>query len=698
MNVKSLIDGRKVPFPLVTFNIPIHVNATGSSPGNHITGSTAHLGTDAPSRPYRWHSTTGKRETCMSIDKTISSPSNNGQCNRSPQRNGEQHGAHDQGWSEADLRDECSATAPEGESMWIGCQMYVVISRTGRNGHALPSISRMNVLTVTASADRRPVDPPPVVELKVLEGDAKTDITFSHNANFFLYTTLESARPIAQSRGSTLPAPLPVLTGMPVAGMAYLDRPSPAGYFIFPDLSVRHEGKYRLSFNLFEELKEDKDADTETHFNGTENPNATLLRSSPMAPQSHVHFRLEVKSEPFVVFSAKKFPGLAESTALSRVVAEQGCRVRIRRDVRMRRRDTKASKDYDEYEDEGAGYGRPDRYATPDAYSQQPIPDRARSVSNASVEAHPPYANIERRPSVHDMNYYNQTHPQAPAAPLPQSASSYNSHLSFGGPSASVYHTPALPPNNTAMHQPASTYVSSAPNYSYQPSTHSRQTAAQQNYAYQANPPYQYQPQQISQPYAETPEYKDHTDYRRPSNVLTYQPPSQNAIVPHDGRSTSVHQSYYPKPVPTSAPRVATPTNAQVLPPLKTLQPVTERKYDPPPSAGAISGPISGSSMQSAWDTVSSAYPCSTTSHTSADTSARSGKRSFASVFDTNHIKQSIQGGMRPDTTKHGQDVAQIELDDGSLADEDELHSYKLLSYKRADGSSKHKKCPSPIS
>ncbi|KAK3073454.1 velum formation- protein, partial [Coniosporium uncinatum] len=68
---------------------------------------------------------------------------------------------------------------------------------------------------------------------------------------------------MAQGRVPPTPASFPVLTGTPVAGMAYLDRPQPAGYFIFPDLSVRHEGKYRLAFALFEELKEAKDMDSE---------------------------------------------------------------------------------------------------------------------------------------------------------------------------------------------------------------------------------------------------------------------------------------------------------------------------------------------------------------------------------------------------------------------------------------------------
>ncbi len=60
----------------------------------------------------------------------------------------------------------------------------------------------MSLLTARlASADRRPVDPPPVVELRIFEGgptiEQSKDITFLYNANFFLFATLEHARVIA---------------------------------------------------------------------------------------------------------------------------------------------------------------------------------------------------------------------------------------------------------------------------------------------------------------------------------------------------------------------------------------------------------------------------------------------------------------------------------------------------------------------
>ena len=548
------------------------------------------------------------------------------------------------------------------------------------------------------------MDPPPVVELRVLEGDARTDITFSHNANFFLYTTLESARPIAQGRANALSAPFPVLTGMPVAGMAYLDRPSPAGYFIFPDLSVRHEGKYRLSFNLFEELKEAKDADAEPATNNPDHQNTRLLKSSPMAPQSHVHFRLEVKSEPFVVYSAKKFPGLAESTALSRVVAEQGCRVRIRRDVRMRRRDTKPSKDYDEYDEENA-YSRPDRFATPDMYPQQAMSDRARSISNASVDGQVPYNAMEqRRPSVHDTGYYNPNSYQYPPPPaLSQPANNnYGSHLSFGGPSVSQYQTPAMPPSNASASQSSQVYVPTGQSYQYPTGPHARPVSNQPGYVYHSSPAYQPPQYQSTPGYEENSDYRPLSEYRRASlstSQHTYpsQPPSSYPLV--NERAGYANQSYHSQTVPPPPPNTTNPINAQTLPPLKTLQPSTEKKYEPSLTTSIMPAPISTSTTQPTYDSTSASRSLySATSQSSVDNLARSSKRPFAKVFESAHLNQPMHSGMRPDTAAHGQDVSQIQLDDGTLADEeDDFASLKLLSYRRADGSKQHKKCPSPM-
>ena len=542
--------------------------------------------------------------------------------------------------------------------------------------------------TSAASADRRPVDPPPVVELKIFEGEAKTDVTFSHNANFFLYTTLESARTIAPGRGNATPAPYPVLTGMPVAGMAYLDRPSPAGYFIFPDLSVRHEGKYRLSFNLFEELKEAKDADTEPALSNPEHPNNKLLRSSPMAPHSHVHFRLEVKSEPFVVYSAKKFPGLAESTALSRVVAEQGCRVRIRRDVRMRRRENKPSKDYDDFDDEGVGYSRGERYATPDSYAQQAAADRARSVSNASVDHNTPFASIERRASSHEASYYGQpAYPQQSVTPIPQApTNNYASHLSFGS-AVPQYQAPSIP-SGAGVPQSGPSYASNGSNYQCQPAPpalHSRQMSNGSNYAYPNAPQYQ-QPQFPAPPsYVENTEYKP-TDYRRsiPSQPNSYVPREGVPYPAIDTRLVSGTQAYYAPP-PAADLRSSTPTNTHQLPPIKSLQPTPVEKYDQPPAV--VSSP-----PQSSYDMSSSGYPSyAQSAQPPSSASDRTGKRSYGKVFDSGS-DQSLYGGARPAIV--GQDILQIACDEEGLVDPADSIDLGMLSYRRADGSKSLKKVP----
>lgn len=303
-----------------------------------------------------------------------------------------------------------------------------------------------------SSADRRPVDPPPVVELRIFESDAndlhKTDITFGYNANFFLFATLEWARPMAHGRIQGQPS-CPVLTGVPVAGIAYLDRPSQAGYFIFPDLSVRHEGLYRLNFNLYEEMKDVKDMDRNAAIPIQEN--LVPAPSKPRTPDHFLHFRLEVKSAPFTVFSAKKFPGLSESTNLSRVVAEQGCRVRIRRDVRMRRREPKVNKDY----------GYDSRHMTPDVYPGTPI-ERPRSVSNASIDDQFRYTPTQHHPADYGYNHHFPQHAPIPIQGPPTTPAG-QSHLSFGSLQPQ-YQAPLLPSQHPAS---SATYPSPRPDYPY---------------------------------------------------------------------------------------------------------------------------------------------------------------------------------------------------------------------------------------
>ncbi|KAL8709798.1 MAG: hypothetical protein Q9220_005584 [cf. Caloplaca sp. 1 TL-2023] len=552
--------------------------------------------------------------------------------------------------------------------------------------------------------------PPPVVQLQVFEGEEKKDITFAYNANFFLFTTLEPARPIAQPRVHTVQQTLPVLTGMPVAGMAYLDRPNPAGYFIFPDLSVRHEGKYRLNFNLYEEVKEAKDEDARP---ASANATTDKMFGSPNAPQAHMHFRLEVRSKPFTVFSAKKFPGLAESTHISRVVAEQGCRVRIRRDVRMRRRDTKSGKGYDDYGAEEDGYARSERYITPELYNRSQAPDRPRSVSNGSVhgsvQVGTPYSTDSRRLSQQEVSYFNQQPYQQQSLPPPPPVQPSHpgfpvSHLHFGSSTSNQYQVPTIQSTSPAVPPPPSQgYNPLNNNYTHQPPP--RPVSTSHVYGYS---PSAMQPQQQ---YSQSPTYADNsqdyrllTDYRRQSAPLNAQSsyPAQRLTNygQMDTRPQSLQQPYHTTSMQQSVPRSMTPHgNGQSLPPLSTIH--LEKKYEPPTPASAF--PTSSVSANQSYDgsmnkcaqyipTPQSAGPVS------ADTS-RIGKRSFGSVFDSSHLDRPMHGGMRPGVIDQGREVPQVEAEDGSKYDEYDLEGMtKLLTYRRADGTRQIKKCVSPIS
>lgn len=505
---------------------------------------------------------------------------------------------------------------------------------------------------LVASADRRPVDPPPVVELKIFEGEgeSKKDVTFSYNANFFLYATLENARIIAPARSGGVPAPLPVLTGMPVAGVAYLDRPAPAGYFIFPDLSVRHEGKYRLSFSLYEELRDPKDADAEASAQDQALAGAGI---SLVGANAFVYFRLEVKSEPFTVYSAKKFPGLTESTQLSRVVADQGCRVRIRRDVRMRRRETKSSKDFDEYDEEDpvpapAVNTYPRRFASPEAGAPPSTADRARSVSNVSVDPSAPYT--MSRAAAHESSYYSQQsyQPVAPPPPpslatnLQQPAALYEKQRQYGYPTPSSATPPA---------QPGVNYGRSNATF-YYPQTPASATSS----GYHAAPYNQYQPQ----PHAQTG-YAVPRDHKAESSA--------------DIATDSKYPTY-----PQHPDRISTPSAVQALPPLKTMQ--------PPEKLDFLAVDTSDSAASTPYDMyVPRAAALSTPVRAG-------GKRSFGRVFDQGHINQAAHGGSRPEAS--GKDVLQIACEEG-VFDADDLPDLKMLSYRRANGSTQMRKIPSPV-
>ncbi|OQO07427.1 hypothetical protein B0A48_07124 [Cryoendolithus antarcticus] len=103
----------------------------------------------------------------------------------------------------------------------------------------------------------------------------------------------------------------------------------PGFWFVLQDLSVRMEGHFRLKMNFIDVGS--------TLSNPPEPPSLASLGTAP--PPNGLHkgrcpVLASVFSEPFQVFSAKKFPGVIESTSLSKVFAAQGIKIPIRKEGR----------------------------------------------------------------------------------------------------------------------------------------------------------------------------------------------------------------------------------------------------------------------------------------------------------------------------------------------------------------------------
>lgn len=322
--------------------------------------------------------------------------------------------------------------------------------------------------------------------MRIFEGhhrETAKDITFGYNADFFLYASLHHSPDGHPGRVSPQSGP-PVLTGMPVSSMILLDRPEEAGYFIFSDLSVRHEGQYYLNFALMEEVKRDDDKDPDEYMADADEISGPESNGSGRS----FCFRTTVTTDVFDVFSAKRFPGLQESTALSRTVAEQGCRVRIRRDVRMRRRPA-ASKNKGDNGTPNPSRGEAAGKARADAPRH---PQAATNENNAQYDAE-----LKRRQSAREY---------PPRMEYPQA------RQSFSGSEASVGR--AHPYGQLPPYGPDGQSLPSSPSYPPPPAAHGSQFDPRSSYS-------SYTDRSPTHPYAPSgPTSRDNYTHRAPRPVL----------------------------------------------------------------------------------------------------------------------------------------------------------------------------------
>lgn len=184
--------------------------------------------------------------------------------------------------------------------------------------------------------DRRVIDPPPIIQLLVT--DPKTGMPEEEELRYSLnvvHCTLWNAEGTSEETALIQPDRRTTrrLMGQLVASpsVAKDEHDVEGCFFCFPDLSCRTHGRYRLRF--------------------------VLMRIDPM----HLHvggfspILCEVLSDVFTVYTAKDFPGMRPSSALTRALKLQGCNIQVKKGnekaLAARKRLT-ASQEQDHHDDD----------------------------------------------------------------------------------------------------------------------------------------------------------------------------------------------------------------------------------------------------------------------------------------------------------------------------------------------------------
>ncbi|KAJ1935641.1 hypothetical protein EC988_008419, partial [Linderina pennispora] len=200
----------------------------------------------------------------------------------------------------------CSAAAEAADGFAFQGKRYELLVRQQ------PKRSRVG--SISEKLDRRPIDPPPILQLLVHDSADPFSQSFTVSPSYFMHVQLmdeAGEQVIRQIKGHKADA----MAGSMVSPLHTLRDESMAqgAYFVFSDLSVRMEGSFRLRFDLFE------------------------------LDDCMVHSRASATSDVFSVYSPKRFPGMMESTRLSKLFADQGLRIRIRTEAGTKKRAKKSA-------------------------------------------------------------------------------------------------------------------------------------------------------------------------------------------------------------------------------------------------------------------------------------------------------------------------------------------------------------------
>ncbi|KAK9718986.1 hypothetical protein K7432_005123 [Basidiobolus ranarum] len=174
---------------------------------------------------------------------------------------------------------------------------------------------------------RRSLDPPPIVKVSGFDEEGKVIKNLVDISFLLAHVDLWSEDSLENRDLVVHPSSIPSATTLPRTTVVALNAPryarnllgsltssaynllntvgEPGVYFVFPDLSIRTEGRFTLRFSFF-----------------------NLNQSSFSGPSL---IEAQVFSKPFNVYLAKDFPGGCEPTELTKCFVRQGIRIPTRR-------------------------------------------------------------------------------------------------------------------------------------------------------------------------------------------------------------------------------------------------------------------------------------------------------------------------------------------------------------------------------
>ncbi|GJN73682.1 hypothetical protein PLICBS_007765 [Purpureocillium lilacinum] len=172
--------------------------------------------------------------------------------------------------------------------------------------------------------DRKPIDPPPIVQLLDKRHDGKSGL---YDSPYLFMTSMLVPETYGEASNDQ-DVPSNYLVGSLASSIHRLRDTDnvEGGFFVFGDLSVKREGRFRLLFTLYER---------DHH--------------SSMPSFNYVS---ELVTNVFTVYPTKLFPGMADSTPLTRTFSDQGVKVRLRKDssgMAARKRNRSATEATDNY-------------------------------------------------------------------------------------------------------------------------------------------------------------------------------------------------------------------------------------------------------------------------------------------------------------------------------------------------------------